>query len=167
MPYPEWFAGQTITAALLNAGKMEFVTNTATATNSTTTMADVPGLGFAVTANSRWWVMAEIAYDGPTTDVKFAWTAPSGATMGRNIISQAASTATNVDTNAIFIRRGTGTAQTVGGPASVASAFSVHSEIVDLQVGSTAGTAQFQFAEVAGGTATVQADSMIWYMQVA
>jgi len=168
MPYPEFQAGQRITAALLNAGKMEFVTNAAGAqTNTTTTMANATDLSFAVTVNSRWWIMTEIAYDAPTaTDAKFAWTAPAGATMGRNIISQAAGTTTNIDTNAILIRRGTGTAQAVGGPNGTTSAFSVHTEIVDLQVGSTAGTIQFQFAANAAGTATLQADSMIWYQQV-
>lgn len=168
MPYPTFLAGQRVTAALLNSGKTEFVTNSGGAqTNATTTMVDATNLGFAVEANARYKIEALICYDGPTTDVKFAWTAPAGASMARNIVSQSATSASNVDTNAIFIRRGTGTAQTVGGPASVASAFSIHVEFVDLIVGSTAGTAQFQFAEVGGGTATLQGDSVIYYQRVA
>jgi hypothetical protein len=169
MPFPLFLAGQRVTAALLNTGKLEFVTNSAGAqTNATTTMTDATNLGFSVTANSRWWAMLVIAYDAPTaTDAKFAWTSPVGVTMARNITSQAAGTTTNIDTNAILIRRGTGTAQAVGGPASTASAFSVHTEICDIQVGATAGTMQFQFAANAAGTATLQSDSMLWYQQVA
>lgn len=170
MPYPEWRAGQRVTAALLNAGRLEFVTNSAgTQTNATTTLTNATDLLFTVTANSRWIIIAEIAYDAPTaTDAKFAWTAPTGATMGRNIMGQGLDTATNIAAlTGMYIRRGTGTAQSAGGPAGTASAFSVYHEIVDLQVGSTAGTIQFQFAANAAGTATLQGDCMLWYQQVA
>jgi hypothetical protein len=169
MPFPEWRAGQRVTAALLNSGKMEFVTNSAgSQANATTTLTNATDLLFAVTANSRWFVLAEISYDATATDAKFAWTAPAGATMGRNIIGQGSGTATNVAAaDSVYIRRGTGTAQVIGGPAGVASAFSVYQEAIDLQVGSTAGTIQFQFASQGAGTCTLQGDSLIWYQQVA
>jgi hypothetical protein len=174
MPYPSWTAGQRITAALLNAGKTEYVQNSAGAqTNATTTLANATGLVFAVEANAKYMVTALISFDSPiATDIKFAWTAPAGASMGRNIISQSTTTTTNMDTNAIFVRRGTGTAQTVGGPnggggAPTATTFSIHTEIIDLVVSSTAGNAQLQFAANAAGTATLQADSIIYYQRIA
>jgi hypothetical protein len=169
MPYPTFLAGQTITAALLNAGKLEFVTNAGgTQTNATTTFADATSLVFAVEANSRYKVHALIAYDAPlATDAKFAWTAPAGASMGRNTIGAASTlAATNLDTNASFIRRGTGTAVVAGGAASVANAFTVYEEIVDVQVSTTAGNLQFQFASNAAGTTTLQGDCVIWYQRI-
>lgn len=173
MPFPEWRAGQRVTAALLNSGKLEFVTNSAGAqTNTTTTMAAATDLIFAVEANARYWIMIEAAYNAPITDangdIKFEWTAPAGATMGRNVIALATTVpTTNLDSNVAMIRRGTGTDQVAGGTNSVASAFTVYHEVVDLQVGSTAGNVQFQFALNAGaGTATLQGDSMIWYQRI-
>jgi hypothetical protein len=171
VPYPEFQAGQRITAALLNAGKMEFVTNSAGAQTSTsTTVANATDLVFAVEANARYWIMAQISYDATADDddIRFDWEVPSGATMGRNIIGAALSTTTNLDTNAVFIRRGAGTDQEVGGNGGTGSAFMVYQEIVDLVTDSTAGTAQFRFGlGTAAGTATLQADSMIWYQRIA
>ena len=170
MPYPEWRAGQRVTADLLNAGRLEFVTNSAgSQTNATTTLTNATDLLFTVEANARYLAIVEIAYDAPTaTDAKFAWTAPTGVTMGRSATGQGLDTATNIAAlTGLYIRRGTGTAVAVGGPNATANAFSVYTEICDIQVGSTAGTMQFQFAANAAGTATLQGDCMIWYQRVA
>jgi hypothetical protein len=173
MPYPSFRAGQRVTAALLNAGKMEFVTNSAGAqTNTTTTMADATDLVFAAEANSRYKVTALISYNAPIADangdIKFEWTAPSGASMGRNVIALSTSLAsTNLDSNVAMLRRGTGTDQVAGGSGGGGSSFSLYMETVDLVVGGTAGDVQFRFALNAGtGTATLQADSVIYYQRI-
>lgn len=169
MPYPTFTAGQRVTAALLNAGKVEFVTNASGAqTNATTTMANATDLVFSGEANARYLVHALIAYDAPTaTDIKFDWDHPTGASMNRNTLGQALATTTNIDTNVAFIRRGIDTDVSVGGPNATASAFSVYEETSDLIMGSTAGSIQFRFSAVAAGTATLQADSFIYYQRIA
>lgn len=176
MPYPEFRAGQRITASLLNAGKLEYVQNAAGAqTTTSTTVTAATDLVFAVEANAKYKVHAVISFDAyingtPNTpgDAKFNWTVPSGATMQRSIITPSASNTTNIDTNAIFIRRGASTQQVVGGNNGVSSAFTVHEEIIDLVVGSTAGDVQLNFALNSGsGLATLNADSIIYYQRVA
>jgi hypothetical protein len=167
LPYPQFQAGQRITAALLNAGKMEFVTNAAGAqTTTSTSLVDATDLVFAVEANGRYKIDLAAAFGGATTvDGICAWTAPTGSTMGRNIISMAQGATSNEDANAVLIRRGTGTLQEFGTTNS-ANSFTVHRELIDLQVGSTAGDVQFQFGVDLTGTITLQADSMIWYQRV-
>jgi hypothetical protein len=167
MPYPTFTAGQKVTALLLNAGKLEFVTNAAGAqTNATTTFADATDLGFPVEAGGRYLIHVLIGYDAPTaTDIKFDWSLPAGATTARNCEYLAQGTATNIDSNMAKIRRGATTAVVAGGPNSVANAFSVYEEVTDMQI-VTAGTAQFRFAANAAGTATLQGDSIIYYQRI-
>lgn len=167
MPYPVWTAGQRVTAAGLVAGKREFVTNSGGAqTNATTTMTNATGLSFTADANARYWLMALIAYDAPTaTDIKFDWTGPTGVILNRNVMSLNAGTATNIDSNVVKIRRATGFDAVAGGPNAVANAFSLHQEIGDL-ITQTGGTVQFRFAANAAGTATLQADSFIYYQRI-
>ncbi len=171
MPYPTVLAGQRVTSTMLNAGKMEFVTNSGGAQTSTsTTMADATGLGFAVEASSRYFVHAVISYDSTAADddIRFEWTMPSGGNVDRNCISPAVGATTNIDTNVQMIRRGTGTDVLAGGTAGVDSAFSVYEEICNMTVSTTAGTAQFRFGlGTAPGTATLQADSVIYYQRIA
>lgn len=166
--YPNFLAGQRVTAALLNRGKPQYAINSGGAqTNATTTLANATDLSFAAEANSIYFVQLRLAYDAPTaTDIKIAWSVPAAATMARNVIGQAAGTTTNIDTNAILIRRGAATQQTVGGPNAVSSAFSTYFEDVWL-ITSSAGTVQLQFAAAAAGTATLQGDSIIVYTQMA
>ncbi len=168
MPYPTFTAGQRVTASLLNAGKVEFVTNSAGAqTNATTTFANATGLVFDVEASARYLIHILISYDAPTaTDIKFDWTMPSGATTARNCEYLALATATNIASTMAKIRRGATTAVAAGGPNAVANAFSVYEEVTDLQT-SSAGTAQLRFAANAAGTATLQADSIIYYQRIA
>jgi len=168
MPYPTFTAGQRITASVLNAGKLEFVTNAAGAqTNATTTFANITDLVFAVEASARYQIHVLIGYDAPTaTDIKFDWSMPSGASTNRNCEYLALATATNIASTMAKIRRGATTAVQVGGPNAVANAFSVYEEVTDLQT-SSAGNAQFRFAANAAGTATVQGDSIIYYQRIA
>lgn len=167
MPYPVFTAGQRITASELNKGKLEFVTNSSGAqTNATTTFANATDLVFTVESSARYWIHVLIGYDAPTaTDIKFDWSMPSGATTARNCEYLALATTTNIDSNMAKIRRGATTAVAAGGPNSVANAFSVYEEVVDLQT-SSGGSAQFRFAANAAGTATLQGDSIIYYQRI-
>lgn len=172
MTYPKILAGQTVTAALLNAGKVEYVTNSAGAqTNTSTVFVDATGLGFAVEANSRYRARALISYDAPVDsangDINFQWTGPVDVNMSRHIVGLELAATTNIDANLMSVRRALGTDVRVGGTGTVANGFSLYEDMIDLTV-ITAGTIQFQFALGAGvGTATLQADSMIWYQRIA
>ncbi len=171
MAYPTVLAGQTVTASMLSAGRREFVTNTAAQNSTSTVFADATSLGFAVAANSRWLAHALIAYNAPIDsangDVNFQWTGPVDVVMSRHIVAPELAATTNIDTNVMMVRRALGTDVRVGGTGGTDNAFSVYEDILDITV-ITAGTIQLQFALGAGaGTATVQADSMIWYQRVA
>jgi len=175
MPYPTVLAGQRVTSTMLNAGKMEFVTNSAGSQDNTSTVfINAVDLVFPVEASSRYFVHALICYNAPEPvangDINFEWTGPSGATMDRNVISPALGMTTNIDTNIQMIRRGIGTDVRSGGTTApgTATAFTVHEEVCNLVVSTTAGNVQFRFALGAGvGTATLQADSFIYYQRIA
>jgi len=175
MPYPEILAGQTVTAALLNAGKWAFVTNDAGAQTSTsTTFTDATGLGFTVEANSRYRARSLIAYDAPVSntdgDINFQWTGPADVTVTRRITGLALGATSNIDSNLMSVARSLGTDVRVGGTAGTDNAFSLYEDIMDIQV-ITAGTVQLQFAvgviTTPVITVTLQADSMIWYQRIA
>lgn len=82
MQYPNWLAGQRVTAALLLAAQPTFVIKTAvTDRSSTTTLTADPDLQFAVVANGVYLVEFELAYGGTATEqIKTDWSVPSGAT---------------------------------------------------------------------------------------
>lgn len=174
MTYPKILAGQTVTTALLNAGKWELATNPAGSQDNTlTTFVDATGLGFAVEANSRYRARAVIAYNAPEPDINgdinFQWTGPVDVNMSRYVVGLALANTTNIDANLMSVRRALGTDVRVGGTTApgTANAFTIYEDMLDITV-ITAGTIQLQFALGAGaGTATVQADSMIYYQRIA
>jgi hypothetical protein len=172
MTYPKILAGQTVTAALLNAGRREYVTNSAGSQSTTlTTFVDVTGLTFTGEANARYYVHALVAYDAPVDsangDVNFQWTGPVDAGMSRHIVAPELAATTNIDTNVMSVRRAIGTDVRVGGTAGTANAFSIYEDMIDLTM-ITAGAITLQFAVGAGvATATIQADSFVYYQRVA
>lgn len=176
MTYPKVLAGMTVTAALLNAGKVQKVTNSASQDTTLTTFVDATNLGFAVEANSRYKARALIAYNAPPSntdgDINFQWTGPAGVTMTRRITGLALTNTTNIDANLMSVARALGTDVRVGGTTApgTANAFTLYEDIMDIMV-TTAGTIQLQFAvgviTTPVITVTVQADSMIWYQRVA
>ncbi len=171
MPYPVVVTGQRVTSAMLNAGNVEFVTNAAGSQASTSaTVVNVTDLVFPIEANARYYVRALISFTCAATGDGFRvrWVVPSGATMGRNVIAPAAGSTTGIDTNVMMVRRGAATEVVAGGTLIPTTQPAVHEEIIDLVTSSTAGTAQLQFGiGTAPGTATVQADCMIYYQRVA
>jgi len=172
MTFPSFLAGQTVTAALLNAGKWEFVTNASDQSNTLTTFVDATSLGFAVEANARYRARALIAYNAPEPDangdINFQWTGPADVTMTRRITGLALTNTTNIDANFMSVARSLGTDVRVGGTTAPGTdnAFTLYEDVLDVRV-ITAGTIQLQFALGAGaGTATVKAASLLWYQRV-
>lgn len=158
--YPTWAAGQRVTAALLTSMQMQMIQGTGT-TNATTTLADAPGYVLAAEANASYYLRLVTSFDAPVaTDIKFAWTAPAGASMTRSILAPQAGNATNLNTAVMMIRRSTGTVDQVGGPAGVANAFTTYLEDILLST-TTAGNVQLQFAAFAAGTATINSGFII------
>lgn len=174
MTYPKILAGMTVTAALLNAGKVQKVTNAAAQNTTLSTFVDATDLGFAVEANSRYKARALIAYNAPVSntdgDINFQWTGPVDVTMTRRITGLAVTNTTNIDANLMNVARSLGTDVRVGGTAGTDNAFTIYEDVMDITV-TTAGTIQLQFAvgviTTPPITATVQADSVIYYQRIA
>jgi len=174
MTFPSFLAGQTVTAALLNSGRVEKVTNTAAQDTTLTTFVDATDLGFSVEANARYRARALIAYDAPLSntdgDINFQWTGPADVTVTRRVTGLAVTNTTNIDANLMSVARSLGTDVRVGGTAGTDNAFTVYEDVMDITV-ITAGTIQFQFAvgiiTTPPITATVKADSVIYYQRVA
>jgi hypothetical protein len=136
-------------------------------TNATTTLADCPGMSFSAEANATYDVRLVASYDAPTaTDIKFAWSGPSGFGMTRSIQAIQAANTDNTNTAITMIRRSATTAQVGGGPAGVSNAFSIWLEHITLTT-TTAGVVQLQFAANAAGTATWNSGSYFTYVRVA
>lgn len=171
MPYPSFSAGQRVTAALLNAGKLEKVTKGSAQNSTTTTLADITSLLFTCEAGAVYIMHVEVAYDSPTAnDIKFDWTVPTGGSMARSIsaLGTGATDNSGAGGSLINIRRGNATAQGGGGTGGTTNAFSTWREhIVFTSV--DAGTVQMRFAMNAGATgpAIVQAESFFTYQRVA
>lgn len=79
--YPQWLAGQDITADLLNSMIPKVVRKTAdTVRSSTTTVTADPELQITLDANAVYVWDGWIKYDArPTSDLVFDFTAPTGA----------------------------------------------------------------------------------------
>jgi hypothetical protein len=80
--YPDWAAGDLITAANLNAGQWNMVVKQATETvTSSTTLQDDDELVIPLEANATYYVIVHCAYGAVSAaDVNTEYTFPSGAT---------------------------------------------------------------------------------------
>lgn len=82
--YPNYTAGQRLTAADLIAGQFLVVTKTvSTDRTSTTTFADDPDLSFDLVANSVYTIEFYMSYAGNAGLMSTKWTVPDGATGNR------------------------------------------------------------------------------------
>ncbi|MCW2919136.1 MAG: hypothetical protein JWN52_7204 [Actinomycetia bacterium] len=163
--YPTWAAGQRVTAALLAGMQINRVEASGGTSNATTTLADCPGMNFIADANATYDMRLVASYDSPTaTDIKFAWTGPSGAGMVRSITAPAAGMTTNADTTVTAIRRSMGTQQVGGGMGT--GNFLTWLEQITLTT-TTSGVVQLQFAANAAGTAVFNSGGYFIYVRVA
>lgn len=80
--YPTFYAGQTLTAALLTSSQPQTAVKASdTARNSTTSLVADPELTFSVLANGVYVVDGWIKYTAdPAGDITLSWTVPTSAT---------------------------------------------------------------------------------------
>ncbi|MFF4369622.1 hypothetical protein [Streptomyces sp. NPDC001594] len=81
MPYPIFYAGQRMTAALMQSTQPIYVEKPTDqpVTNSTTNVNDT-ALTASVAANAKYFVQGMLLYSARTdTDIKIGWTGPSGS----------------------------------------------------------------------------------------
>lgn len=171
MPYPDWKAGQRITAGLLRAGLLYEVQQGSdlTVTNSATKVDT--GLSIPLEVGATYQFMALIVAQAPVAnDFSISWTIPSGASMIRHGhgVGQGnnAGGATSVDA-AFFGVANNAASLAPGGVAAGTNESYIESGYVIC--GSTAGVAMLQFAQrsVGAGTAAVLRDiSRMYYQRV-
>jgi hypothetical protein len=167
VPYPVWTAGQRVTAGLLSKMQTNLVRKLAdqSITNSTT-FANATDLAVILDANATYLLKLRASYSASTTgDIKFTWTAPSGAVVQRYVLGPATGV-TDTTAATVQMRRRSTTASPAGGDGT--ANFSTYQE--DLSVQTTVGGAvQLQFAQNtidATNATTLRADSYIEYLRI-
>jgi len=139
----DWATGEFVNEAMMDQVSTNFTLvgpnitrarTTADVTNSTTTLANLTGISFAIGASEIWSVgLHGVAQVDQTGDYKSNWTVPAGATghhwaSGNNLGSQRA------DFTTVAI---------LGSAATTEYAIDEYATVVNS---TTAGTVQFQFA---------------------
>lgn len=165
LSYPTFAGGQRLTAALLQAMQTTYYDIAADVPNATTTLADT-GLTFSPVINSTWLLQLRAAYACSAANVgmNLAWSAPTGASVTRNILSAHYDTTDNQNATMNVLRRGTTTQQSGG---SFSGAFTGWWEDCYLTMGSTSGAVKVQFAAKNAGTATFRASSYFTALRIA
>jgi hypothetical protein len=150
MPIKDWVPGEQPSAADLNRYFMQQAHVIKPSTQSVTnTMVHVndTALFLPVQANTDYWVVALIIYDAATSsDIDTGWLAPVGATMDwvSDALDAGETTATGTISRTAQIITSTPSPAGVGAGTNVVT---IPKGI--LRVGSTAGTLQFRFAQLA------------------
>lgn len=160
MGYPNWLAGEDITADKLNGLITAALKTTTQTVTSSTTFVDDTELKIPIVANAIYRVQLFLLYDAGTAgDIQFTWSAPSGTAMtwtpGGPATSENTSYALASMNNQTRLLT---EVAAVGGSTSTG----VMADVVGtLRSGATAGTLQFRWTQnVSSATPTnVRADS--------
>lgn len=167
MPYPNWSAGQRVTAALLSAMQVNLVRKTSDqAVSNSTTLVNATDLSVILAANATYLLKLRASYSASTTgDIKFSWAAPSGAVVQRYVLGPASGT-TDTTTTTVQMRRRSSTASPAGGDGT--GNFSTYQEDISVQT-TVGGALQLQFAQNTAdpsNSTTLRADSYIEYLRI-
>jgi len=151
--YPAIFAGEVITASLLQAFAPFFASKTIDqSVTSSTVLVNDTALSLPVAASATYFFVLNLSFEGGTTgssDLKWGWTFPSGLTMRYTQAGNAG--------NALTATMG-GFTQATSGSNATNGAGNLQGLILlgTVTVSSTAGTLQFQWAQhTSSGTATI------------
>jgi hypothetical protein len=168
--WPNYAAGQKLTADLLAAGQLMVVYKTSnTDRSSTTTLTDDPDLKFTLTAGAVYWVEWFLHYAGPASGISdgtisVQWTVPSGATGQRGVRGPGTG-ANNASMDNISMTAGVWNFnQTVQyGPRINSNTFqSVAREEALVTVGATGGTCAIKWAQAVSSTAANRMAAGSW-----
>ncbi len=151
---------QTYQTKLGQGRPVEVVRKTADQTNNSNTLVDDTELKLAVRANTVWWLRLFIRATSPAAeDMKWGWTLPSGATIEWSELGDFASGS--------FLTPNTTGTEAVSTAGGVDEVNIIEALVI---VGSTAGTIQFQWAQLGGlggSPTTVYANSVLLGIQCA
>lgn len=172
--YPQFTAGQRLTAALLTAMQTQEILKVAgePVTSSTALQAD-DELVVPVLANATYEIEFCLRVSGLTAaGFKTDWDLPAGASGNRLVSGPGAAAATDSDGDVDVMRWTVHASSTVAeytNPRNSASSHTWIKEWARLAVGGTAGNVTIRWAQlVSTGTATtVQPDSYVRYRRVA
>jgi hypothetical protein len=105
--WPNFTAGQRLSAADLAAGQSLIVYKPASTDRSTTTtFADDPDLSFSLAANAVYFVEFYLFFAGSLGKLKTNWTVPAGVSSGNRSAMGPASNSTDANSDNISMRSG-------------------------------------------------------------
>ena len=165
--YPQWAAGQRVTASLLLAAQPQTIIKTSDQTVTSSTFVDATDLSFTGDAGAVYIVTSVLSYGAAATPkILLNWRVPAGATIQRYPL-HAANAATDTSATTVSMRRRASTSANPGVDGT--GNFDTFNEWMILRMSSTAGTVAVQFAQaVTNATGSIlRADSYIQYNRIA
>ncbi|MFH8369204.1 hypothetical protein [Streptomyces sp. NPDC018031] len=177
LPFPQWLAGQRITAAGLNSRNWVRVTQGTDITRISSTTMTNTNLVITGAAGAEYYFKALIAYGASIdSDMQWAWSIPGDASMTRftEALSIADVTLGSASAHTVVMRRpAASTGVSAGGTdaAAIGSATTTFNSAYDQGIVTfgVAGTATLQFAQNtsdADGT-TFRSTSYLLYTRIA
>lgn len=168
--YPNWAAGQRLTATSLAAGQSLIVFKASnTDRSSTTTLTDDPDLTFSLAANAVYIVEFYLFFAGNLGDLQTAWTVPSGASGTRSAMGPGSAatggTSNNMDNvSGRFGVHGFSTTVAYGG-RTTGTTPGINQEIAvetSLTTTSSAGACTLKWAQVTSDTNSTRMAAGSW-----
>ncbi|MGW1127449.1 hypothetical protein [Streptomyces sp. NPDC002526] len=144
--YPQVYAGQRVTAALLTSMVPNVVVKASTqAVNNSTTLVNDDTLYVPVEAGGVYEVTAWVVHASATAaDIQIGWSAPSGSTMTWGVQGPALSSTAASDAPANFQQRSIGQTASLGGGAGTSVCTDARGV---LTVGSSSGLLRMRWAQ--------------------
>lgn len=158
--FPEWRAGQIITADDLNSVRLKMAVQVNSQVSTSTTLTDSEVV-IPVEAGAVYSYRALIAFSATTaSDFSWAWAIPSGATLARWTISVVEALGSGNNTGgAAIMRSPAATTQVLSGGNSTSSPPANFQCVYDqgyFEIGGTPGNVVLQFAQGPGASTSDQ-----------
>jgi hypothetical protein len=147
MAFPDWAAGETITAGKLNSRERHFArVDSEETVNASTTLTASTQLTFEAEADAIYELLVSLRYSTPdAADFKWDYSVPSGATMTRFPIAADLTSSDRENSNVRLLTAAESTAAQAGGDAGNILLLREHAW---LETGGTSGTVSLRFAQV-------------------
>lgn len=156
MPFPQWFAGQTITADRLNAARMKMVAQSENQEVVNSTALVPTEIIIPLESGATYWYQLVLTYTARNTNdgvegggIRWAWDVPTGTSMPRQTASYALVGNQGISLIAggrILLRSPAATTE-MRAEGSGPDNFHAALEYGSIQVGGLSGAAVLQFAQ--------------------
>ena len=167
MAFPQWQAGQIVTADGLNDRVVRAAYASTLQALTSSTAVDITELSVPVAANTVYELGGRLLYAALSgADPSFLWSVPAGATMPWNLQGMAADITSGTSYYTVHQAADAGVGITVGGTNSAGVSLAAVPTGL-LTVGSTGGTLQLRGLRVGTGTATLVTGSYITLRAIA